>query len=48
MRAVSPPESKHARDLDGLLMPEITFWTVWDGERMRVVRVWRSERLLKS
>jgi len=27
-----PPESKHALDLDGLRRPEITFWTVWDGD----------------
>lgn len=27
MRAVSPPESKHVLDLDGLRKPEITFWT---------------------
>ena len=27
MRAVSPPESKHALDLEGLRQPEITFWT---------------------
>ena len=31
MRAVSPPESKHALDLAGLRKPDITFWTVWDG-----------------
>ena len=31
MRAISPPESKHALDLEGLRRPEITFWTVWDG-----------------
>lgn len=29
MRAVSPPESKHALDLPGLRKPEITFWTCW-------------------
>ena len=29
MKAVSPPESKHALDLDKLRTPEITFWTVW-------------------
>jgi len=34
MRSVSPPESKHALDLDGLRKPEITFWIVWDGERI--------------
>ncbi|WP_105101849.1 GNAT family N-acetyltransferase [Microbulbifer pacificus] len=32
MRATSPPESKHALDLDGLRHPEITFWSVYcDG-----------------
>ncbi|VEP17314.1 Uncharacterized N-acetyltransferase YsnE [Hyella patelloides LEGE 07179] len=30
MKAVSPPESNHALDLDGLKKSEITFWTVWD------------------
>jgi putative acetyltransferase len=33
MRAISPPESKHALDLPGLRKPEITFWTLWhDGK----------------
>ena len=31
MRAISPPESKHALDLDALRRPDITFWTVWEG-----------------
>lgn len=31
MRRVTPPESVHALDLEGLRRPEITFWTVWDG-----------------
>jgi putative acetyltransferase len=31
MKAVSPPESKHALDIEGLKKPDITFWTVWDG-----------------
>ena len=30
-RAASPPESAHVLDLDGLRVPEITFWSVWDG-----------------
>lgn len=34
MRDVSPPESKHALDLDGLRQPDITFWTVWDGSEL--------------
>ena len=33
MKAVSPPESKHALDLEGLRKPDVTFWTAWqDGE----------------
>jgi putative acetyltransferase len=33
MRRLSPPESVHALDLEGLRRPEITFWTAWeDGE----------------
>ena len=34
MRSITPLESKHALDLDGLRKPEITFWTVWDGDRV--------------
>jgi putative acetyltransferase len=30
MRSVTPLESKHALDLDGLRKPEVTFWTVYD------------------
>lgn len=32
MRSVSPPESVHALDLDGLRKPEVTFWSVMDGD----------------
>jgi putative acetyltransferase len=32
MRAASPPESKHALDLEGLRQPAVTFWTVWEGQ----------------
>jgi putative acetyltransferase len=31
MYLISPPESVHALDLDGLLKPEITFWSVQDA-----------------
>jgi putative acetyltransferase len=31
MRRISPPESVHALDLNGLRRPEITFWTAWHG-----------------
>lgn len=34
MLSVSPPESKHALDLEGLKQPEITFWSVWSGESL--------------
>lgn len=34
MRSVSPPESKHALDLDGLRSPEIQFWSAWEGEAL--------------
>ena len=29
MRRVSPPESVHALDLEGLCRPEIRFWSAW-------------------
>jgi putative acetyltransferase len=34
MRAWSPPESVHALDLEKLRRPEISFWTLWDGESL--------------
>ncbi len=40
MNATSPPESKHALDLDGLRQADVTFWTLWatdnkeQGERL--------------
>ncbi|WP_152360225.1 GNAT family N-acetyltransferase [Microlunatus speluncae] len=32
MRATSPPESKHALDLDDLRRPEVTFWSAFDDD----------------
>jgi putative acetyltransferase len=32
MLALTPLESKHALDLDGLRKPEISFWSVMDGD----------------
>lgn len=32
MKSVSPPESKHALDLNGLRQPDVTFWSVWDND----------------
>ena len=34
MRSITPPESKHALDLDGLRKPEVTFWSVFDGDTL--------------
>jgi putative acetyltransferase len=34
MRAITPLESKHALDLDGLRRPEVTFWSVLDGDAL--------------
>ncbi len=34
MRATSPPESKHALDLEGLRKPDVTFWAAWVGETL--------------
>ncbi|MFC4120006.1 GNAT family N-acetyltransferase [Nonomuraea zeae] len=31
MRSITPPESVHALDLDGLRRPEVTFWSARDG-----------------
>lgn len=30
----SPPESIHALGLDALRQPDITFWTLWDGDAL--------------
>ena len=34
MRSITPLESKHALDLDALRRPEITFWSVYDGDEL--------------
>lgn len=34
MFADSPPESVHALDLEGLKVPEVTFWCAWEGEEL--------------
>lgn len=34
MYSVSPPESVHALDLEKLRRPDITFWSVWDGQHL--------------
>lgn len=31
MHRISPPESVHALDLQGLRAADVTFWSVWDG-----------------
>jgi putative acetyltransferase len=34
MYSISPPESVHALDLEKLRQPEVTFWSVWDGDQL--------------
>ncbi len=34
LRTLSPPESKHAFDIAQLRRPDITMWTVWEGETL--------------
>jgi putative acetyltransferase len=34
MYAITPPESVHAMDIDSLRGPDITFWSVWDGDEL--------------
>jgi putative acetyltransferase len=34
MRGISPPESCHALDTEGLRQPEVTLWTVWIGDHL--------------
>ncbi|MBF6329656.1 GNAT family N-acetyltransferase [Nocardia transvalensis] len=34
MHAHSPEDSVHALDLDGLRKPEVTVWTVWEGDAL--------------
>ena len=34
LATVSPPESMHALGIEALKKPDITFWSVWDGEEL--------------
>ena len=34
MYEISPPESVHALDLNGLQQPDVTFWTIWSGAEL--------------
>lgn len=33
-RAVTPEGSAHVLDLSAMQVPEISFWTIWDGEEL--------------
>jgi putative acetyltransferase len=33
-RSASPPESAHVLDIGSLRVPEITFWSLWEGEEL--------------
>lgn len=34
MHEITPPESVHALDLEGLRSPNITFWTAWESDEL--------------
>ena len=34
MAVHSPPESRHALDVDALCSPDVTFWTGWEGREL--------------
>lgn len=34
MALASPPESIHALNLGGLRKPDVTFWTIWNGDEL--------------
>ncbi|MFF4625360.1 GNAT family N-acetyltransferase [Nonomuraea jabiensis] len=34
MHSITPAESVYALDLDGLRVPEVTFWSVYDGDQL--------------
>lgn len=34
MREITPPESVHALDIEGLRRPEITFWSAWENNEL--------------
>ena len=34
MEETSPPESRHALDIDGLRQPDVTFFSIWDGAQL--------------
>lgn len=34
MHEISPPESIHALDLEGLRAPDITFWSAWEEDEL--------------
>lgn len=34
MQATSPPESKHALDLERLKVSSVKFWTIWDNDNL--------------
>ncbi|MDQ0483093.1 GNAT family N-acetyltransferase [Guptibacillus hwajinpoensis] len=34
MKLHSPPESKHALDIEALRKPEITFWSAWEANEL--------------
>lgn len=52
MKSVSPPESKHALDLESLNSVDITFWSMWSDKQLvgcaALKQLSRSEAEIKS
>lgn len=42
MRATSPPDSKHALDLDSLKSPLVKFYSLWDGDTLAGFAAYKS------
>jgi putative acetyltransferase len=34
MKEITPPESVHTLDLEGLRSPDITFWSAWESDEL--------------
>ncbi len=34
MHEITPPESVHALDIDGLRSPDVTFWSAWESDEV--------------
>ena len=40
-RAETAPGSAHALDISGLQTPDVSFWTIWDGDALLGLGAWK-------